>query len=408
MIRLFPLLALALAASHSAAAETWTVDDDGGAGVDFTELSVAVGSPRVADGDVLLVQPGTYDSLGTSRSLTVIGQGAEPGEVLIQNPGLAGENALIGVNGPFTLANVDFFGTLLIQQCTGPVTIANAIFNRVTAIDSGNVRLQSVCLDGYSNGAALIVENACLEISSSEVGSTCSVLGSERGTTYARIAGSNVTGLDGTDGSPFFPNGGTGASAVSVNPGAEACLIGSGMALTGGDGGLGYVCQEDGQGGAALSVANGAFVRLSGYVLHGGFIPDLSCPSTSPQADPIQNAGTLVQPVTPDPSLELLGVPEPGGEVRLIARAPGASSLQIYAGFAPVSMELPNLVGRLAITPDFLLGTTPAGGDGAQLIALLPVPAGLALGSTLYAQALSLHPGKDPRRLSNPVALVVQ
>ncbi|MEM7305381.1 MAG: hypothetical protein AAF682_01860 [Planctomycetota bacterium] len=69
------MLALAgsvLASTVHAQGAVWIVDDDGGPGVDFTDLAAAVGA--AADGDLLVFRDGTYPG-GLFAPLTVTGKG---------------------------------------------------------------------------------------------------------------------------------------------------------------------------------------------------------------------------------------------------------------------------------------------------------------------------------------------
>ncbi len=65
---------LLLACCATAALDTWTVDDNGPA--DFNQISTAVAS--VAAGDVLLVEPGTYDGFVLQKRLSILGRAGGP------------------------------------------------------------------------------------------------------------------------------------------------------------------------------------------------------------------------------------------------------------------------------------------------------------------------------------------
>jgi hypothetical protein len=72
------MLHLALGAlvltSFGAIPHTWIVDDDGGPGVDFTDLPAAMAA--AADGDVIVVRAGAYSSFAVSgKSLLILGDG---------------------------------------------------------------------------------------------------------------------------------------------------------------------------------------------------------------------------------------------------------------------------------------------------------------------------------------------
>ncbi|MFT4710628.1 MAG: hypothetical protein ACI9D0_000715 [Bacteroidia bacterium] len=65
------LLALALSSGPALAGQVWVVDDNGGPGVDFTDVDQAVAA--AADGDTLLIRAGSYsDLIVFDKSLSVI------------------------------------------------------------------------------------------------------------------------------------------------------------------------------------------------------------------------------------------------------------------------------------------------------------------------------------------------
>jgi hypothetical protein len=62
----------------------WVVDDGGGPGVNFNDIPPAVAA--AADGDILLVQPGTYSHFTLSgKGLRILGSGQA--NTLVSNPG---------------------------------------------------------------------------------------------------------------------------------------------------------------------------------------------------------------------------------------------------------------------------------------------------------------------------------
>src|SRR5215475_12174153 len=58
--------------STTAAATTYVVDINGGAGVDFTQITDAIAA--ASPGDVLIVHPGAYQSFTLSIGLSIVGQ----------------------------------------------------------------------------------------------------------------------------------------------------------------------------------------------------------------------------------------------------------------------------------------------------------------------------------------------
>jgi parallel beta-helix repeat protein len=67
---------LVVCAGLGAAAMTWTVDDGGGAGVNFTSIQQAINA--ASDGDTITVGAGTYiENVNVDKRLTLIGEGAD-------------------------------------------------------------------------------------------------------------------------------------------------------------------------------------------------------------------------------------------------------------------------------------------------------------------------------------------
>jgi len=63
------IAALLAAVSAPASAKTWIVDDDGGPGVDFTEIQPAIDA--AASGDLILVRDGDYKGFHLTKSLVL-------------------------------------------------------------------------------------------------------------------------------------------------------------------------------------------------------------------------------------------------------------------------------------------------------------------------------------------------
>lgn len=396
-------LALSLLLSASAeATETWIVDDDGGAGIDFADLPTAVDSPLVADGDILLVQPGTYDTLVVTRPLTILGQGDSPSDVYITTFDGIGSDTITDVVGAVTVANVEIQGHFYVRDCSGPVTLAHVIAGPTELSWTEQVRVEDMDVNGGTSG--LYIRDAAVEVNACDV--TNSVIVSADA--YLRMASTPVLGSDGSDATAWFPHAGDGGGAIRIYD-AEVQLVGRGELVQGGDGGWGNICSEDGQGGPALHldddhVGPPGFARHSGVRLQGGYIPDLSC-SENPQADPILiEIGSVVEPESPDPLLRRVGVPRPGATIELSVAASESTAIALFAGFTPLNLEIPGTVGRLAVTPDLILAT---GVGVSPLEVTFTLGTDVPLGLVAHAQAVSLYPSGEAQRFSNPVALVI-
>lgn len=71
------LVAVAVAAAQVAVAESWRVNNDTSKGAHFASINAAMSDSRVADGDTLYLDPGTYitASQTISKRVTVVGPG---------------------------------------------------------------------------------------------------------------------------------------------------------------------------------------------------------------------------------------------------------------------------------------------------------------------------------------------
>ena len=91
VITLAAAVALVVSVGVSAAAITWTVDDDGGA--DFTKIQDAVDA--ASDGDTIIVYNGTYyENVNINKQLTLEGV-----DMPIVNAGWSGSAIAVGADG---------------------------------------------------------------------------------------------------------------------------------------------------------------------------------------------------------------------------------------------------------------------------------------------------------------------
>lgn len=103
------------------------MDDDGGAGVDFTELQTAIDA--AGDGDTLLIHPGSYSSATIdNQALTLVGAPGDLALPFVSPSATASYLPLLG--GPFHLgaaplqvltATVGAGGVASLSVAVGPV-----------------------------------------------------------------------------------------------------------------------------------------------------------------------------------------------------------------------------------------------------------------------------------------------
>lgn len=344
---------LALAACLPLAGQFWTVDDDGGA--NFASVAEAIASPLVADGDVLLIEPGFYASATLTKSLTLLGSqaGAQPSVAALTVDGVA----------RFDLQNLAFLSL------------------DITAVP-GRSRV-----DGCTVISGMKIEDAAeLTVTRSLVEGTNLTLCGE---TALRITGaSNVQLVDSTfrggDGFDEFFEGlaGYGGAAVFVWDTSRVWI--AGCDLTGGGGSdsntplWGF---DPGEGGDALLAGKDARVDVRGssfHVLAGG--PQNYWDPSSPidghaislgfgltpaveysgvtTSGPVDPDAVLVSP--PRPYLYVRGQTGPGETRRLYLYGPAGATALVATSFQDAFAELP------------LVQTAPVWLDLTSLVELFP------------------------------------
>ncbi len=240
-------LALPLLAAAPLAQTVHVVDDDGGPGVDFTDLATAV--TAAAPGDAVLIRSGSYAGFTVDgKSLTVT----------------ADETAVVRLSSGFTVENVPLGSRVLLRGLGVDFLAADHCLLRNNV---GFVGLEDCTFDGIDPLGAP-APNAALEVSLSSrvVLTRCVVLGGvtpqlpgvlpgagvRADFSNVYVYGTTVRGADGIDGAPG--DGAGGGAALSVSNGFA---FASGCVLVGGDGGDGVTaplgCGHGGWGGAGLA-----------------------------------------------------------------------------------------------------------------------------------------------------------
>lgn len=151
----------------------WVVGRQGASGVNCTSLGDAV--TRAADGDSIVVQPGTYEvSVLSSKSLTISGGGASPEEVELTNP----------VNPTFAATG----GRVVMQNLT--ISNTSQMDSWALSVSQAALVLRNVVVKSTAKGVK--VQGADLEASDCEfdAGSGLSVSGKSR----VKLTGVSITG----------------------------------------------------------------------------------------------------------------------------------------------------------------------------------------------------------------------
>ncbi|MEW6743520.1 MAG: right-handed parallel beta-helix repeat-containing protein [Planctomycetota bacterium] len=167
-----------------AAGATWFVARDGSG--DFREITEALASPLVQDGDVLLVQPGTYDDFKLEKGV-IIRAVATPFEIRALGSGstwavidgiAAGKRA--GLSGAVLAANSNSSAGLSIRNCPGEVIVEDVkidwgggYLGGMTITDAQNVAVSNLRTDDnaeiYLEDSAIVISNSSVRMSHSTV-----------------------------------------------------------------------------------------------------------------------------------------------------------------------------------------------------------------------------------------------
>jgi hypothetical protein len=340
--------------SSTAFADTYIVDDDGGPGVDYTDLATAVAG--VLDGDVLLVRSGTYSAFNCQKAIAMIAV-SEPVRVMdtitIQN---------IGAGERFGMEGVDSSG-LSIVNCDGLVSVTGpgvgaSIARWVSVQASFDVRLRDIDINGSSGAPAMSISASQVELVDSYVEGYTGADDYEFAedgehaitlSTYSivQITRTSVQGGHGGWVSSEWTSSGWGAGghAIEIEEGSEVILTGRESDEIRG----GYEGSHDLWGGGGWlnrSIDNNGAVRHSGVSFNGY----------------IGGPGYEESPIQPDPHLDAHMTP--AGLRVSIAGAVGGNA-RLFIGTDARQPLSPFLIKPVMVEPvsGFALGVIGAGGS---------------------------------------------
>ncbi|MEM7310759.1 MAG: hypothetical protein AAF682_29060 [Planctomycetota bacterium] len=404
LFALFPTLSLVAAAQNA----VFVVDDDGGPGVDFTDLPAAV--LAAADGDTLLVRDGQYSAFELdAKGLAVVADAAAPpvidGGLAVRNLA-AGQVALLrglatgdaAGDGLRLAANV---GAVRVEDCTlvGADGVSPSLF----------IEGHAMGYDGLSIAASADVSVAGSTFTAGDGANLYDIYYGAMGIGGAglRVDDASVAVFDstftggegGSDSSGFALSGTTGGTGALVLSGL---LLSSGSAFTGGEGGSGGSawywkgCGDGGNGGAGLHVLGGELADLDNAFAGGSFgfgVTYYGCTHGADGASLLAAPGTQLTPLagaargfsTPAPmragvSSDLVFRGEPG-DVAVVGFSFGTGFAYVPAWLGTLLIGAP----QLAVAA----GVVPPGGE-----LLVPIAySGLAGGvdaEQVYAQAAFL------------------
>jgi len=271
----------------SAQGKVWVVDDDGGPGVDFTEVQSAVDA--AADGDVVLIEDGSYVAVTVSgKGLTLAGE--EDAQVLVGRLNVAG----LGANQSFVARDLTI-GTssvvigrgehLLLPDNSGPILFEECSIGTLLTLDTRGATVDAC--------ASVVFVHSELHGSPGVSG----LIGQARPglvitTSSVHLFFCDVRGGRGKDGDTGDVDGKGGATGISITGGF---LYLGGATVEGGAGGDAFFlsCGFGGNGGFGLAIGDAAsVVRILDSTLVGGSGGSLGpgpCPVPGSQAPPVSD-----------------------------------------------------------------------------------------------------------------------
>ncbi|MEM6568958.1 MAG: hypothetical protein AAF957_11135 [Planctomycetota bacterium] len=192
------LLPLVLSAS-AVAQQTWVVDSMGGPGSDFTTIDAAIQAS--SNGDLILVEAGSYAGFRLDRSVRIIGRGSVTTTT---------RSFVIAVNGslPACVANLRIDG-LQVQSCSSTIVLTDCTELLDVTVDScADVRFARCGLVARYAGGFPWTGWTAVRFSRAEF-SDCTIVGMhllwdatealELVSSFVHLAGTSVTGLHGLE-----------------------------------------------------------------------------------------------------------------------------------------------------------------------------------------------------------------
>jgi hypothetical protein len=344
------VLVAAVVAASGFSQTTYTVDDDGGVGIDFTTIDAAVAAAQ--PGDRIVVHGGTYGAFTLSKGVSVLalGQPRLTGSIAIQALP-AGQTAILAgfrielpyYASPLRIANCT--GTVIVDACTLRGTgDSNTLAQVASSIDVRfhRTRILPNASSSYSSArTGLSVSGSRVELSSCEVaGSDGGGMPSPRRGGVAldcmsgsrvHVARTTVRGGKGGDGNHTWTvNGASGGDAIRARSGSFVIVAGDSTNVIRG----GAPGEPDEYSGPAVNPGFGASGDASSTLRHSG-VP-IVLPNN---AAGISWFGAVFTPPTPDPTLELLGAPTAGASLLLAFHGQHGQNARLQQGNAPLLVD---------------------------------------------------------------------
>ena len=396
--------------------QTWSVSPTKPA--DFTDLADAVAA--AADGDVLLVDEGTYPPFATDKALTVLAVPLLPpdpppfGPVPEHRPRITGPSSVSGA-ASFTIAGfaldgfdfTDIRGPLRVDDCSlGSAAPALTPYAGLRVERCDDVVLSRLSVEGEDQfpgsgdgGAGLVLVDATAVLVDAHV------RGGPGGVDCPSPAGGDAIVVDGGSlllaGSSAFGGAAGEWCGLGQNPGPPGLALRASAALVTVTGSSTDLLAGTSTGPAASF--SDCTVQVGGVDVFSGPVP-YATSNTS-----------LTELTIPRPYVEILGLDVPGASRRLRAFAPAGTPMLVALSPLPSLTALPLLVdGTIYVEPAtvVLLATLVANGQDLAETLTLPLPPTLGLeGSVipfqLFAPAVT-GIGSAPVEATNPADVVLR
>jgi hypothetical protein len=364
MLALRSILAVFLLASVPLAqGKVWVVDDNGGAGVDFTDVQPAVDA--AANGDVILVAPGLYTGFQiVSKSLTIQ---AEPGaSTWVQRGSLPDLLAIRDTSGSQTVTirglrlSDAAGGGIVLENCAGTVWIEDCVCLQLPTFYAYTEGLRAEDCD-----SVVLVRSRFRGQGGRDVtgGVMWGALDGRDGLSALRsnihAYGCIFEGGDGGWGSSMPRAGWNGGHGLTMRTGF---LFLSDCYVEGGVGKYGPSAWDSGQGGHGVNLSYAAWARVLDSTAVGG----VSEYPTMPDGLPFHVSGTSELVMIPGESLSCT-ITSPVREqetLRIDVEGPPNAIVGLVIGTVPWSQYFDIASGSLLVSPPWMildlgvLGTT--------------------------------------------------
>ena len=393
------------------------VDDDGGVGIDYTDIQPAIDAAQA--GDVLVVAPGDYGGFDLDIGLTIMNSSAD------QSAHVLGHATISNVASPTGAVLTGLrMETLSVSNSTAPIVLdflkfdpPNDLPSSAIVQVSGNhdVRM-NLCevADGYPGDLehAVAVAGSRFEVVASQLRGR----GGYSIDCFGVVAGHGGSGLICTSGAAAFvflsdchggdggdtesfcewtdPWAGDGGDGLGVYDTSTALVAGLASNVLGeGQGGYGdeFPTFTDGADGYGFSANGASAVRYSGVTV---------------ESQSVAAGASAEEAIPGDPFLELFGTQQAGRVISLwVHGEPGASAFVHLGRNAIVQPQAGQYVEQLTTRErSFSLGTLPPSGKKKLDFT---IPGWLPIGFTFFAQGEVVFAGGE-HRLTNSTPIVLR